>query len=135
MSDACTPLATRKQNLDDYFAILARVDEAIAAYANDPQANTIDSYTRLVRAREYYSQPSKIKNDRQLISSITQLTSYLEKFEAKTVGITDITNSSWVVGTEYYNINGVKTSSPEGLVVKRTHYSNGTIKTEKVRIK
>lgn len=78
--EATTPLSVRKQNLDDYYALYAAVDSLIALYADNPAVNTNTNFTRLVKARDYYSTESRIKNDTQILNSIKQLTTYYEKF-------------------------------------------------------
>lgn len=99
------PLVTRKQNLDDYYALLARVDETIAQFADIESVNTTSAYTRLVKARDYYGAESRIKNDTQILNCIKQLTSYLDKLLAATTGINAITTMR-MANSRYYNLQG-----------------------------
>ena len=105
LNEATEPLVTRKQNLDDYFALIARIDEIIAFYADIESVNTSGQYTRLVKARAYYSTESKIKNDTQILNSIKQLTSYLDKLLDFTSGINEITVMK-SANSKYYNLQG-----------------------------
>ena len=105
LNEATEPLVTRKQNLDDYFALIARIDEVIAFYADIESVNTSGQYTRLVKARAYYSGTSKIKNDTQILNSIKQLTSYLDKLLEFTSGINEITVVK-SANSKYYNLQG-----------------------------
>ena len=105
LNEATEPLVTRKQNLDDYFALIARIDEVIAFYADIESVNTSGQYTRLVKARAYYSTESKIKNDTQILNSIKQLTSYLDKLLDFTSGINEITVVK-SANSKYYNLQG-----------------------------
>ena len=99
------PLVTRKQNLDDYYALLARVDETIAQFADIESVNTTSAYTRLVKARDYYGAESRIKNDTQILNCIKQLTSYLDKLLTATTGINAITTVR-MANSRYYNLQG-----------------------------
>ena len=105
LNEATEPLVTRKQNLDDYFALIAKIDEVIAFYADIESVNTSGQYTRLVKARAYYSGASKIKNDTQILNSIKQLTSYLDKLLEFTSGINEITVVK-SANSKYYNLQG-----------------------------
>ena len=110
LNEAMEPLVTRKQNLDDYFALLARIDEVIALYADIESVSTSGQYTRLVKARGYYSGASKIKNDTQILNSIKQLTSYLDKLLDFTSGINEITVMK-TGNSRYYNLQGQQTDA------------------------
>jgi poly(3-hydroxybutyrate) depolymerase len=120
------PLAVRKQNLDDYFALYAEVDSIIALYADNPAVNENNHYTRLVKARDYYSTESHIKNDTQILNSIKQLTSYYEKFlkalETIDTGIYQIVNSK-LSNDKYYDLQGHRLSSQprKGIVIIDGH--------------
>ena len=111
ITEVTEPLAVRKQNLDDYYALYAQVDSIIALYADNPNVNTNNYYTRLVKAREYYDSESRIKNDTQILNSIKQLTSYYEKFlkalETIDTGIYELMhNSQFVMHNDVYDLNG-----------------------------
>ena len=120
------PLAVRKQNLDDYFALYAEVDSIIALYADNPAVNENNHYTRLVKARDYYSTESHIKNDTQILNSIKQLTSYYEKFlkalETIDTGIYQIVNSK-LSNNKYYDLQGHRLSGQprKGIVIIDGH--------------
>ena len=120
------PLAVRKQNLDDYFALYAEVDSIIALYADNPAVNENNHYTRLVKARDYYSTESHIKNDTQILNSIKQLTSYYEKFlkalETIDTSIYQIVNSK-LSNNKYYDLQGHRLSSQprKGIVIIDGH--------------
>ena len=104
------PLSVRKQNLDDYYALYAKVDSIIALYADNPAVTANSYYARLVKARDYYSAESRIKNDTQILNSIKQLTSYYEKFvkELETID-TSIASlpSPLKGGSQGYNLSGM----------------------------
>ena len=104
------PLSVRKQNLDDYYALYAKVDSIIALYADNPAVTSNSYYARLVKARDYYSAESRIKNDTQILNSIKQLTSYYEKFvkELETID-TSIASlpSPLKGGSQGYNLSGM----------------------------
>lgn len=111
ITEVTEPLAVRKQNLDDYYALYAQVDSIIALYADNPNVNTNNYYTRLVKAREYYDSESRIKNDTQILNSIKQLTSYYEKFlkalETIDTGIYELMhNSQIIMHNDVYDLNG-----------------------------
>ncbi|MBO4451321.1 MAG: hypothetical protein J5770_02775 [Bacteroidaceae bacterium] len=120
------PLAVRKQNLDDYYALYAQVDSIISLYADNPAVNTNSYYTRLVKARDYYSTESHIKNDTQILNSIKQLTSYYEKFqkalETIDTSIYQIVNSK-LSNDKYYDLQGHRLSSQprKGIVIIDGH--------------
>ena len=105
INKAMEPLVTRKQNLDDYYELIAKIDEAIALFADIESVNTTSAYTRLVKARDYYGAESRIKNDTQILNSIKQLTSYFEKLQSITSGIHDITTVK-MANSRYYNLQG-----------------------------
>jgi len=109
ITEVTEPLAVRKQNLDDYYALYVQVDSIIALYADNPAVNTNSYYTRLVKARDYYDTDSHIKNDTQILNSIKQLTSYYEKFlkalETIDTGIVEI-RSQMEEGRSIYDLNG-----------------------------
>ena len=104
------PLVTRKQNLDDYYALIAQIDEVIARYANIESVSTNSNYERLIKARNYYSTASKIKDDKQILNSIKQLTSYLEKVLTLTADINEI-NIVKAANHRYYNLQGQSSST------------------------
>ena len=111
ITEVTEPLAVRKQNLDDYYALYAQVDSIIALYADNPNVNTNNYYTRLVKAREYYDSESRIKNDTQILNSIKQLTSYYEKFlkalETIDTGIYELMhNLQFVMQNDVYDLKG-----------------------------
>jgi len=111
ITEVTEPLAVRKQNLDDYYALYAQVDSIIALYADNPNVNTNNYYTRLVKAREYYDSESRIKNDTQILNSIKQLSSYYEKFlkalETIDTGIYELMhNSQIIMHNDVYDLNG-----------------------------
>jgi hypothetical protein len=120
INQAIEPLITRKQNLDDYYDLIARVDEVIAQYADIASVNTTSAYTRLVKARDYYSGDSKIKNDTVILNSIKQLTSYLDKLLSLTSGIDEITAVK-EANSKYYNLQGQQINS----LHKGIHIING----------
>lgn len=120
INQAMEPLITRKQNLDDYYDLIARVDEVIAQYADIASVNTTSAYTRLVKARDYYSGDSKIKNDTVILNSIKQLTSYLDKLLSLTSGIDEITAAK-EANSKYYNLQGQQINS----LHKGIHIING----------
>ncbi|MBO4564818.1 MAG: hypothetical protein J5720_05240 [Bacteroidaceae bacterium] len=105
LSEATEPLVTRKQNLDDYFTLIAQVDQVIAQFADIESVSSNGAYERLVKARSYYSAASKIKDDKQILNSIKQLTSYLDKVLALTDGINEI-NMVKEANHRYFNLQG-----------------------------
>lgn len=114
IAEAILPLETRKHNLDDYYALVARIDEIIAQYADIESVNTSGQYTRLVKARDYYSGASKIKDDKQILNSIKQLTSYLDKLLDFTSGINEIMyNSQFIMNKDIYSISGAHLNAPQ----------------------
>ena len=47
-------------------------------------------------------------------------------------GVKDVQNTATVVGEVFYNVNGVKLTSPtSGIIIKLTRYSNGSTKATK----
>ena len=47
-------------------------------------------------------------------------------------GVKDVQNTATVVGEEYYNVNGIKLTSPtSGIIIKLTRYSDGSTKATK----
>ncbi len=112
--EATTPLSVRKQNLDDYYALYAAVDSLIALYADNPAVNTNTNFTRLVKARDYYSTESRIKNDTQILNSIKQLTTYYEKFlkalENIDTGIKDLIPTLSQQNSVRYDLQGHRLS-------------------------
>ena len=47
-------------------------------------------------------------------------------------GVKDVQNTATVVGEEFYNVNGIKLTSPtSGIVIKLTRYSDGSTKATK----
>lgn len=46
--------------------------------------------------------------------------------------VKDMQNTATVVGEEYYNVNGIKLTSPtSGIIIKLTRYSDGSTKVTK----
>ena len=47
-------------------------------------------------------------------------------------GVKDVQNTATVVGEEYYNVNGIKLTTPtSGIIIKLTRYSDGSTKATK----
>ena len=47
-------------------------------------------------------------------------------------GVKDVQNTATVVGEEFYNVNGIKLTSPtNGIVIKLTRYSDDSTKATK----
>jgi len=110
ITEVTEPLAIRKQNLDDFFALCTEIDSVIACYADNPDVNTNYHYTRLSKARNYYSKDSHFKTDTQILNSIKQLTTYYEKFqkalETILTGIRDLISVSSQIKDEGYDLQG-----------------------------
>lgn len=48
-------------------------------------------------------------------------------------GVKDVQNTATVVGEEFYNVNGIKLTSPtSGIIIKLTRYSDGSTKATKL---
>ena len=46
--------------------------------------------------------------------------------------VKDVQNTATMVGEEYYNVNGIKLTSPtSGIIIKLTRYSDGSTKATK----
>ena len=86
----------------------------IALYADNPAVNTNTNFTRLVKARDYYSTESRIKNDTQILNSIKQLTTYYEKFlkalENIDTGIKDLIPTLSQQNSVRYDLQGHRLS-------------------------
>ena len=124
LNDASAPLATRKQNLDSLYVLVVQADSLIALYADNDKVNTTTAYTNLVKAREYYTDEARIKNDTRILNSIKQLQAAIDALLTLTVGVAGVDNPDAVTIT-YYDTKGRLTEHPDGVVIRQTRLPNG----------
>lgn len=134
LTDATTKMQTRKENLDSYFALHHTVDSIIALYADDPTVSALPQYERLVKAKEHYTlSEALMQQDSRLQTAAKQLGIYVNLFNNATVGIALVgTDRAAVISEQYYTIDGQPTTTPKGIVIRRTRLADGTVRTVKV---
>ena len=110
---AMNPLATRKTNLENYYAAYNRALEIVNQYADVEEMQTKYAYRRLQSYVTNLYTPSKVvNNDDKMVTATEKLLQYIEQLEPIILGIPSISNETKPSENAFYSLDGIRVSTP-----------------------
>jgi hypothetical protein len=108
-----TPLATRKTNLENYYAAYNRALEIVNQFADVEEMQTKYAYRRLQSYVTNLYTPSKVvNNDDKMVTATEKLLQYIEQLEPIILGIPSISNETKPNENAFYSLDGIRVSTP-----------------------
>jgi hypothetical protein len=137
LEETTQALATRKTNLDNYFAARKRVKKLIDDYADNPSYNQTTLYLRMVSHYRFYDLTEKnIVKDDKLVTAAKNLNDVADSFLTEVASGMEPTTTSTaaMLSTAYYDLQGRPISSPTsgGIVVEKVCHADGKVKVRKI---
>jgi hypothetical protein len=137
LEEATKALATRKTNLDNYFAARKRVKKLIDDYADNPSYNQTTLYLRMVSHYRFYDLTEKnIVKDDKLVTAAKNLNDVADSFLTEVASGMEPTTTSTaaMLSTAYYDLQGRPISRPTrgGIVVEKVGHADGKVKVRKI---
>ena len=137
IEEATKALATRKTNLDNYFAARYRVKKLIDDYADNPNYNQTTLYLRMVSHYRFYDLNEKnIVKDDKLVTAAKNLNDVADSFLTEVASGMEPTTASTaaMLSTAYYDLQGRPISRPTrgGIVVEKVGHADGKVKFRKI---
>ena len=137
IEEATKALATRKTNLDNYFAARKRVKKLIDDYADNPNYNQTTLYLRMVSHYRFYDLNEKnIVKDDKLVTAAKNLNDVADSFLTEVASGMEPTTASTaaMLSTAYYDLQGRPISRPTrgGIVVEKVGHADGKVKVRKI---
>ena len=107
------PLATRKTNLENYYAAYNRALEIVNQFADVEEMQTKYAYRRLQSYVTNLYTPSKVvNNDDKMVTATEKLLQYIEQLEPIILGIPSISNETKPSENAFYSLDGIRVSTP-----------------------
>ena len=110
---AMAPLATRKTNLENYYAAYRQAYDIVNQFADNEEMQNKYAYRRLqTYVTSLYTPAKVVNNDSKMVSATEKILQYIEQLQPIITGISTPSISSKPADKQFYSLDGKRHSNP-----------------------
>ena len=110
---AMAPLATRKTNLENYYAAYRQAYDIVNQFADNEEMQNKYAYRRLqTYVTSLYTPAKVVNNDSKMVSATEKILQYIEQLQPIITGISTPSVTSKPADKQFYSLDGKRHSNP-----------------------